>query len=93
MNRLPFILTMTAIALVVGALIALSAVKAEPPTFAGVDAQGQCPKGWVKRRGECWRRVVDDGMGPSGFIDEAFLEDLVADKTAFKRLPESKRDK
>lgn len=49
-----------------GAILALAFLAwavpsfAEPPPFAGPEARGQCPKGWVKRKGDCWRRTTDD---------------------------------
>lgn len=45
--------------------LAFAGVGRPPINPPGID----CPKGYIFKRGECWRRIDDSGMGPNGFID------------------------
>lgn len=59
---------MKTLLLIVAAAIALpTAASAEAPPFTGPTARGDCPKGFIKKRGKCWRRTTDD---ISAFTDD-----------------------
>lgn len=49
--------------------------RSEPP-FAGSEARGQCPKGFIKKHGQCWRRITDDR---SVFLTEEDEHELEAE--------------
>jgi hypothetical protein len=45
--------------------LAFAGIGRPPINPPGID----CPKGTIFKRGQCWRRIDDSGMGPDGFID------------------------